>query len=102
MVHEQDRQRVSEAIQRAIHKDEFEARFRIMLGDSQPRWLLGRAQLVLLDVAPAALLGINMDASVPGDSIATAEKGNSELNSALAPEFVGTSASTARQSLPRS
>ena len=68
MVHEEDRQRVADAIQRALQKGEFEARFRIMLGDSQPRWLLGRAQLVLSDGRPAALVGINMDASVHGDS----------------------------------
>jgi Domain of unknown function (DUF4118)/PAS fold len=57
MVHEQDREQVAEAIQRALQKGEFEARFRIMLGDSQPRWLLGRAQLVLRDAQPAALVG---------------------------------------------
>ena len=68
MVHEEDRQQVAEAIQRALQKGEFEARFRIMLGDSQPRWLLGRAQLVLHDGQPAALVGINMDASVHGES----------------------------------
>lgn len=101
MVHEDDRERVAEAIRRAIQKGEFEARFRIMLGDSQPRWLLGRAQLVLLDAQPAALVGINMDASVHGDSSATAENGSFELSSALAPEFVSSSASTATQSQPR-
>jgi len=68
MVHEEDREQVAEAIRRALQRGEFEARFRIMLGDSQPRWLLGRAQLVLLDGQPAALVGINMDASVHGDS----------------------------------
>ncbi|HYN16440.1 MAG TPA: PAS domain-containing protein [Terriglobales bacterium] len=68
MVHEEDREQVADAIRRAVQKGEFEARFRIMLGDSQPRWLLGRAQLVLLDGQPAALVGINMDASVHGDS----------------------------------
>ena len=66
MVHQDDREQVAEAIRRAVHKGEFEARFRIMLGDSQPRWLLGRAQLVLADGQPAALVGINMDASVHG------------------------------------
>ena len=68
MVHEEDREQVAEAIRRALQKGEFEARFRIMLGDSQPRWLLARAQLVLQDGQPAALVGINMDASVHGDS----------------------------------
>jgi len=68
MVHEEDRKQVGEAIRRALQKGEFEARFRIMLGDSQPRWLLGRAQLVLQDGQPAALVGINMDASVHEDS----------------------------------
>jgi len=68
MVHEEDRGQVAEAIRRALQKGEFEARFRIMLGDSQPRWLLGRAQLVLHDGQPDALVGINMDASVYGDS----------------------------------
>ncbi len=68
MVHEEDREQVAEAIRRALQKGEFEARFRIMLGDSQPRRLLGRAQLVLIDGQPAALVGINMDASVHGDS----------------------------------
>ena len=68
MVHEEDRDQVAEAIRRALQKGEFEARFRIMLGDSQPRWLLARAQLVLQDGQPAALVGINMDASVNGDS----------------------------------
>lgn len=68
MVHEEDRKQVGEAIRRALQKGEFEARFRIMLGDSQPRWLLGRAQLVLHNGQPAALVGINMDASVHGDS----------------------------------
>lgn len=68
MVHEEDRKQVAEAIRRALQKGEFEARFRIMLGDSQPRWLLGRAQLVLHDGQPAALVGINMDASVHGES----------------------------------
>lgn len=68
MVHEEDREQVAEAIRRALQRGEFEARFRIMLGDSQPRWLLGRAQLVLLDGQPSALVGINMDASVHGDS----------------------------------
>jgi K+-sensing histidine kinase KdpD len=68
MVHEDDRDQVAEAIRRALQKGEFEARFRIMLGDSQPRWLLARAQLVLHDGQPAALVGINMDASVHGDS----------------------------------
>ena len=68
MVHEEDREQVAESIRRAVQKGEFEARFRIMLGDSQPRWLLGRAQLVLLDGQPAALVGINMDASVHGDA----------------------------------
>lgn len=69
MVHQEDREQVAEAIRRALQKGEFEARFRIMLGDSQPRWLLGRAQLVLLDGQPAALVGISMDASVHGDFI---------------------------------
>jgi len=68
MVHQDDREQVAEAIRRAVQGGEFEARFRIMLGDSQPRWLLGRAQLVLLDGQPSALVGINMDASVHGDS----------------------------------
>jgi hypothetical protein len=68
MVHEEDREQVAEAIRCALQRGEFEARFRIMLGDSQPRWVLGRAQLVLLDGQPAALVGINMDASVHGDS----------------------------------
>lgn len=68
MVHEEDRERVTAAINSALRRGEFEARFRIMLGDSQPRWLLGRAQLVLLDGQPAALVGINMDESVHGDS----------------------------------
>jgi len=68
MVHEEDRERVTAAINSALRRGEFEARFRIMLGDSQPRWLLGRAQLVLLDGQPSALVGINMDASVHGDS----------------------------------
>jgi K+-sensing histidine kinase KdpD len=68
MVHGEDREQVAEAIRRAVQKGEFEARFRIMLGDSQPRWLLGRAQLVLIDSQPAALVGINMDASVHGDA----------------------------------
>jgi K+-sensing histidine kinase KdpD len=68
MVHQEDREQVAEAIRRALQKGEFEARFRIMLGDSQPRWLLGRAQLVLIDGQPAALVGINMDASVHGDA----------------------------------
>jgi K+-sensing histidine kinase KdpD len=68
MVHEEDRKQVAEAIQRALQKGEFEARFRIMMGDSQPRWLLGRAQLVLHDGQPAALVGINMDASVHGET----------------------------------
>lgn len=67
MVHEEDRRQVAQAIERALQKGEFEARFRIMLGDSQPRWLLGRAQLVLCGGRPAALVGINMDASVHGD-----------------------------------
>ena len=66
MVHEDDREQVAAAIQRALQQGEFEARFRIMLGDSQPRSLLGRAQLVLVDGQPAALVGINMDASVHG------------------------------------
>jgi K+-sensing histidine kinase KdpD len=68
MVHEEDREQVAEAIRRALQKGEFEARFRIMLGDSEPRRLLGRAQLVLLNGQPAALVGINMDASVHGDA----------------------------------
>jgi K+-sensing histidine kinase KdpD len=75
MVHQEDREQVAEAIRRALQKGEFEARFRIMLGDSQPRWLLGRAQLVLHDGRPAALVGINMDASVHG-----------EANSAVVPQ----------------
>ncbi len=68
MVHQEDREQVAEAIRRALQKGEFEARFRIMLGDSQPRWLLGRAQLVLHDGQPATLVGINMDASVHGET----------------------------------
>jgi hypothetical protein len=71
-----------------------------MLGDSQRTWLLGRDQLVLLDVTPAAPVGINMDAT--GDASATAENGNCELSSALAPEFVSSSASSATHSQPRS
>ena len=67
MVHQEDREQVAEAVRRALQKGEFEARFRIMLGDSQPRWLLARAQLMLHDGQPAALVGINMDASVHGE-----------------------------------
>jgi len=61
MVLAEDRESVDQAVQSALQTGEFEARFRIMLGDSQPRWLLGRAQLVLLDGKPVALTGINMD-----------------------------------------
>jgi K+-sensing histidine kinase KdpD len=68
MVHEEDREQVAEALRRALQKGEFEADFRIMLGDSQPRRLLARAQLVLHDGQPAALVGINMDAAVHRDS----------------------------------
>jgi K+-sensing histidine kinase KdpD len=68
MVHEEDRDRVAAALKRSLSRGEFEAQFRIMLGDSQPRWLLARAQLVLVDGQPAALVGINMDASFHGDA----------------------------------
>jgi PAS domain-containing protein len=104
MVHEEDRERVAEAIRRAVRKGEFEARFRIMLGDSQPRWLLGRAQLVLLDAKPAALVGINMEVSVHGDTSGglPAVNANSELSPARSPELVNSSASIATQSRPRS
>ena len=67
MVHDEDRPQVAAAVRCALERGEFEARFRIMLGDSQPRWLLGRAQLVPLDGQPAALVGINMDASFHGE-----------------------------------
>jgi len=61
MVHQEDRECVREAIDDALTKGEFEAQFRIMLGDSQPRWVMGRAHLLLMDGKPLALVGINMD-----------------------------------------
>jgi K+-sensing histidine kinase KdpD len=63
MVHREDRERVRHAIQDGLAKGEFEAEFR-MLGDLQPHWLIGKAQLVLVDAKPAALVGINIDLSL--------------------------------------
>jgi hypothetical protein len=68
-VHPDDRGGVKNALDRALVEGEFEAEYRILGGDAQPRRVIGRAVLYSIGGHMVGLRGIEIDREMRGSSV---------------------------------
>jgi K+-sensing histidine kinase KdpD len=68
-VHPDDRDRVKNALDRALVEGEFEAAYRILVENAEPRRVIGRAVLYSIGGHMAGLRGIEIDREIRGSSV---------------------------------
>jgi K+-sensing histidine kinase KdpD len=68
-IHPDDRDEVKNALDRALVEGEFEAAYRILLENGEPRRVIGRAVLYSIGGHMAGLRGIEIDREIRGSSV---------------------------------